>query len=401
MVLPLILPIADMPALDPALALPAHPSQQVATSSDRRHTVRTGETVYDIAQRYGVSAAGIASRNQLGPVAMIRPGQQLVIPRATSSASDKATSSSSAKPKRSGATKSYTVRPGDTLVGIAQRHRMSIERLAALNSLDSGQHIHPGQKVRVSGSATAKPTKRATTRSSGGSATGTTTKHTVRDGETLSGIATRYGTTPQRLASLNKRSASSFIHPGQTLKVPSSSAGKSSTSKSPASKPATSTSGGNTFAGRTYPDSIVKAADRNREILRGRSVPSRSETRATIVATAKRHGVDPSLALAISYQESGWDQRQVSVANAIGAMQVIPSSGEWASTMAGRELDLLDAEDNITAGVLILGSLSRQADSKEDAIAGYYQGLASVERNGHYSDTKSYVRNVKALQQRF
>ena len=81
-----------------------------------------------------------------------------------------------------------------------------------------------------------------------------------------------------------------------------------------------------------------------------------------IVATARRHGVDPRLALAVGWQESGWNQRQVSVANAIGVMQVIPSSGQWASEMAGRRLNLLNTQDNITAGVVILRSLTRSAN---------------------------------------
>ncbi|MGO4244590.1 transglycosylase SLT domain-containing protein, partial [Janibacter sp. RAF20_2_2] len=156
----------------------------------------------------------------------------------------------------------------------------------------------------------------------------------------------------------------------------------------------------NTFAGRTYSDDIVDAADRNRRTLATRAVPSRAETKAKITRISRQHGLDPSIALAISYQESGWDQRQVSVANAVGTMQVIPSSGEWASQMAGRDLDLLDTDDNITAGVLLLKVLTEQADTTSDAIAGYYQGLASVEANGMYSDTKQYVSNVKALRSR-
>ena len=129
-------------------------------------------------------------------------------------------------------------------------------------------------------------------------------------------------------------------------------------------------------------------------------MPSRTETKAMITRIARQHGVDPSLALAISYQESGWDQRQVSVANAVGTMQVIPSSGEWASQMAGRDLDLLAPEDNITSGVLLLKTLTQQASTTSDAIAGYYQGLASVESNGMYADTKQYVANVKTLRGR-
>lgn len=125
-------------------------------------------------------------------------------------------------------------------------------------------------------------------------------------------------------------------------------------------------------------------------------MPSRSATRALIVATARRYGVDPRLALAIAWQESGWDQRQVSVANAVGAMQLIPSSGTWASQLVGRHLDLRDARDNVTAGVVILRVLTRSADSTEEAIAGYYQGLASVEAKGMYADTRGYVSAVLA-----
>jgi soluble lytic murein transglycosylase-like protein len=90
----------------------------------------------------------------------------------------------------------------------------------------------------------------------------------------------------------------------------------------------------------------------------------------------------------------------VSVANAIGVMQVIPSAGAWASSLAGRRLDLLDTRDNITAGVVILRSLTRSATTEEQAVAGYYQGLAGVRAHGMYADTRSYVRSVLALKAR-
>ena len=180
-----------------------------------------------------------------------------------------------------------------------------------------------------------------------------------------------------------------MIYPGQRLALPGTAARKSTPKALP-----------NSFAGRTYPDRIVQNAARNREILAGRSVPTRSETKALIKATARRHGVDPRLALAISMQESGWNQRQVSVANAVGIMQVIPSGGEWASSLIGRKLNLLDPEDNVTAGVVMLRALSRSAPSQDIAIAGYYQGLASVKSRGMYTDTKSYVANIKALRGR-
>ena len=116
-----------------------------------------------------------------------------------------------------------------------------------------------------------------------------------------------------------------------------------------------------------------------------------------IVRTAKRYGVNPALALAVAWQESGWNQRQVSVANAIGTMQVIPSSGRWAGELVGRRLNLLNTQDNITAGVVILRALNHSAKTHDGAIAGYYQGLGSVRKNGMFADTKRYVASIKAL----
>jgi soluble lytic murein transglycosylase-like protein len=208
----------------------------------------------------------------------------------------------------------------------------------------------------------------------------------VRSGDTLSGIAVRHHVTLAALLKANHLSNANRLTVGQRLRVPGRKASTASSS--------------NTFAGRTYSSAIVSSANRNRARLARSSVPSRSQTRAMIIATARRHGVDPRLALAVAWQESGWNQRQVSVANAIGVMQVIPSSGRWASDMAGRRLNLLSTRDNITAGVVILRSLTRSATTVDQAIAGYYQGLYSVQHQGMYADTKAYVAAIKSHRSR-
>jgi soluble lytic murein transglycosylase-like protein len=209
---------------------------------------------------------------------------------------------------------------------------------------------------------------------------------TVHSGDTLSGIAVRHDASQVSLMKANGLSLRSILQIGQQLKV-----------LTPSRQRAES---GNTFAGRTYPDAVVRAAAANRAYLADHDAPSRMQTKAMIVATARRHAVDPKLALATSWQESGWNQRKVSVANAIGAMQVIPSSGAWASGLVGRRLDLLSAQDNITAGVVILRALSRSARTQEEVIAGYYQGLSSVQNDGMAADTKQYVSSVMALRDR-
>ena len=97
-----------------------------------------------------------------------------------------------------------------------------------------------------------------------------------------------------------------------------------------------------TFLGYRYSDATVRSAAANREHLASVDTPTRDQLKAMIVETADRHGVDPTLVLALSYQESGWNHHAVSPANASDAMQVIPSWAEWASSLIGRELNLLD-----------------------------------------------------------
>jgi len=187
----------------------------------------------------------------------------------------------------------------------------------------------------------------------------------------------------------SKVSVRALIYPGQVLRVPGT-----TKSSSKSSVP-------DTFNGVKYPRAVAEAAAHNRAILARRSVPSRSETKAMIVRIARQQGVDTRLALAIAYQESGWNQRAVSPANAIGTMQVIPDAGDWASGLVGRKLNLLNPQDNVTAGVAIIRALLQTSKTEDLAIAGYYQGLSSVRKNGMYPDTKRYVANVMYLKKRF
>ena len=122
---------------------------------------------------------------------------------------------------------------------------------------------------------------------------------------------------------------------------------------------------------------------------------------AKVAAVARAMGVDPRLAQAVAFQESGFNHTAVSPANAIGTMQVIPSSGQWAGELVGRPLDLLDPDDNVVAGVAILRALVRVSPDLPSAIAGYYQGAASVKRNGMFADTRRYVANVQTHMTRF
>jgi hypothetical protein len=81
----------------------------------------------------------------------------------------------------------------------------------------------------------------------------------------------------------------------------------------------------------------------------------------------------------------------------------MPGTSRWLSQyVVHRPLDIRRAQDNVTAGVALLAVLLRETRGDvRTAVAGYYQGLASVRQRGMYADTKQYVANVLALRNRF
>ncbi|WP_432499582.1 LysM peptidoglycan-binding domain-containing protein [Kineococcus gynurae] len=326
-------------------------------------TVRAGDTVGGIAARTGSSVGAIVEANGLGRDARITAGQTLQVPGDAPAPAP---------------TTTYTVRPGDTLSHIAVATGSTVGALRDANGLPANGFIRAGQELTVPGGAGAG-TPSAATPDRGAT-------YTVRAGDTLSAIAAAQGTTVADLVRANGLDASSFIVIGQELSL---GPGARPRSAAPARGPATEQA-----------SSLPAAVEANRERLSRGSVPSRAQMQEIIRREAVRLGVDPSLALAIGYQESGFNMRVVSHANAIGAMQVIPTSGEWASDLLNEPVDLFDPHDNARAGVAILRTLVAN-NAPDVAIASYYQGQASVRSRGMYDDTRRYVANVQTLQNRF
>lgn len=195
-------------------------------------------------------------------------------------------------------------------------------------------------------------------------------RYTVRPGDTATGLAVRFHAWTTELVALNRLGPTGSLVVGQRLRIPVVvSAARA--------------------ARRTVP--TAAGGERARP---GR--PSRAHVKRVLVRTAHAYDVDPHLALAVSWQEAGWQMHHVSAAHAIGAMQVLPSTGRWMSAYVGRPLRLRRLHDNAAAGVMLLRVLRDQAPLRR-AVAGYYQGLAGVREHGMYPDTRAYVRNVLAL----
>jgi N-acetylmuramoyl-L-alanine amidase len=275
----------------------------------------------------------------------------------------------------------YVVQPGDTLSEIAQRHHTSVSRLVEKNDLPaSGNHVFAGQSLQIPAA-----------HGRGGGTTGARSispdarrmlSYTVKPGDTASGLAVRFHAWTAELVELNGPS----LRVGERIRIPVVLAAVAKARK-PTTKPTTNAP-------------ASSGQDQLEQQLGRRADPSRSTVRRIIEDTARQHGVDADLALAVSWQEAGWQQHHVSSASAIGAMQVIPATGEWMSGVVGRDLDLLDVHDNVTAGVVLLKVLTDAAPQRQ-AVAGYYQGLAGVREHGMYDDTKRYVANVMYLKNRF
>jgi LysM repeat protein len=279
--------------------------------------------------------------NNLKSNSVIYPGQRIKLKAATAPAARTAAAPAST------AARTYTVKSGDTLGGIAGRHGVRLSQVLSWNGLKVTSIIYPGQKIRL-GAGTAVAA--APARSAAPAAT-RSASYVIKSGDTLSGIAARHGVKLADILSANRLKVTSIIYPGQKLAIPGKAAVQPASSVTPLVP--------SSFLGYTYPAAVVSSANKNKALLNASPVPSLAQMQSIVADTARRMGVDPALAQAFAYQESGFNQRAVSPANAIGTMQVIPSSGEWASDLVGRKLNLLDPYDNATAGVAIIRQLIR------------------------------------------
>jgi LysM repeat protein len=287
-----------------------------------------------------------------------------------------------------GAEVDHTVQPGETLWSIAAANNLTTNALAVYNGMSVDAHVVLGATVHVptvaeassalsgAGPRAAGPVAAGSAPASGSSAGGPPPLggYTVQPGDTLTGIAARAGVPVHALAAMNGVAPDSHVIAGTALKLPAGAPQATAPQAAPTTLPQAS----------PHP------------------TPERT-TSAQIGQIAAAHGVSGSLAAAVAWQESGFNNAAVSSANARGVMQVMPGTWEWVQqNLAASQLDPDSTHDNVRAGVLYLRQLLRDTGGDErTAIAAYYQGLGSVRQRGLLPDTERYVANVMALRARF
>jgi LysM repeat protein len=308
----------------------------------------------------------------------------------------------------------HVVAAGESLSSVAAADGLSLSQLAAANGLSSDSQLLAGSTLQIppqgvavsqSATATASPTaaaaapagdgdgdsddaasaETASSAETAGSTVATSSAsggYTVAPGDTLSAIATRFGVSVDQVAAANGLDPAGILPAGAVLSV----YGGSASSAVPVSTTVTATApaaGGGSSGAQPTPET-VSASD--------------------VGQVAAAHGVSPSLAEAIGYQESGFNNNLVSSTGATGVMQIEPGTWNYigSSLTTPPPLSPSSAQDNIRAGVTLLHSLlSQTGGDPAMAAAGYYQGLESVRQHGLYSDTQQYVNDVMALRQRF
>ncbi|MGP4060541.1 LysM peptidoglycan-binding domain-containing protein [Halobacillus sp. H74] len=147
------------------------------------HTVITGDTLYSISKKYGVSLDQLAKANGIVNPALIRVGQVLVIPQEKQATT-------------------YTVKAGDTLYRIALKYGMGVQQLASLNDISNPSLIQVGQVLKITSNSSSYGT------------------YTVKSGDTLYRIALNHGTNYKKLAEVNNISPPYLIKGGDVLNLP-------------------------------------------------------------------------------------------------------------------------------------------------------------------------------------
>ena len=177
---------------------PSNPSE--SSTLVTTYTVQSGDTLSEIAARYGTTVNELMSLNGISNPNLIYPGEVLRIPGRVSESS-------------SSSLTIYKVQSGDTLSEIAARYGTTVNELMSLNGISNPNLIYPGEVLRIRGNVS-----------------GSVATYTVQSGDTLSEIAARYGTTVNRLVSLNGISNLDLIYPGEVLRIRGRMIGSSSSS---------------------------------------------------------------------------------------------------------------------------------------------------------------------------
>jgi LysM repeat protein len=282
----------------------------------------------------------------------------------------------------------HTIRRGETLGAIAQQYGVSVSALAKANGVADPDRIVAGSVLAIPGApGAAAPTTPAVT--AGPKPAGS--RYVIRLGETLEQVARRYGVSLSALAAANRIADPDIVRAGTALQIPSGAPPVA------VGRPAPPT--GQTVVVAMPPAALASATGAAHIV-----VPAdRAGLRTAFLQFSRLAGIPSDLAMALAWQESGWQRNKVSSTNAVGVMQLMPDTVDFVSTqlLGVKPLDPRDPVANIRMGTrFVRYLLDSNGGDLDRALASYYQGLRSVREIGLLDETRQFVANVKALRGR-
>ena len=195
------------------------PRQRVAWEHYR---VNPGDTLIRIANRFNTTPAVIQQANNLNGH-MIRVGQALLIPRASEdsdvyalSASQRLERTQARGTNSNGTRLTHTVTRGDTFWDLARKHNVSVRQLAQWNGMAPGDPLIPGKQLVIWSQNTNAATTAAVNSARGDSMV-RRVGYRVRQGDSLSAIASRFSVNVSDIAQWNNLNVNRYLQPGQSL----------------------------------------------------------------------------------------------------------------------------------------------------------------------------------------
>jgi murein DD-endopeptidase MepM/ murein hydrolase activator NlpD len=182
-----------VPAVAVVLAMMTLVAVRMQLADAHQYQVRAGDTLWGLADRLGVSVEALAAANGITDPNLILEGQLLVVPNDGGSSTE------------------YLVKDGDTLAAISGQVGVPVRDLMKANGLTNANFVQAGKLLAIPpiGSAVVAGPVAA----GGGS-------YTVREGDSLSYVASRLGVSVSELVAANGISNANLIVPGQVITVP-------------------------------------------------------------------------------------------------------------------------------------------------------------------------------------
>jgi len=222
------------------------PGSRTASAPSRKSTggslayrVRSGDTLGAIAARHGTSTQAIMNANGIRNPRNLKVGQRLTIPGSvTTKVAAAPRANTQAAPR---ANVVHVLRSGETIGTLANRYGVSTAAILRANNIRNANRMQIGQRITIPGGNAVAAQPRVATKAAAAPVPARASSHTVRKGETVGGIANRYGVSTQALLRANGIKDARRIGIGQKLTIPAAGATRTQAVAAKAAKPRTHT----------------------------------------------------------------------------------------------------------------------------------------------------------------